>query len=274
MAMGQTIAAPLAIASPARQGNAMSVATPPVIFNPQRRKLAAARAAQLQQAPSAARYLSEDAGDDLLERLAFLRHEPKRALVLGDRAGALSEGLQRQGTKLTSALSPTFDLELPWPSGQFDFIAALFVLDTANDLPGALVHMRTALAPGGLAIAVLAGAGSLPVLREAMLAADGDRPAPRLHPQVDVRAGGQLLQRAGFAKPVVDSHALTVRYSQLDALVTDLRAQGLANQLADPGPPLSRAALTRARQAFAEQADSEGRVTETFEVLTLSGWRL
>ncbi len=252
----------------------MSVATPPVIFSLQRRKLAAARAAKLQQTPNAGRYLSADAGDDLLERMAFLRHQPKRAMVLGDRAGFLTEGLQQQGTDVISAPPPAFDLELPWPSGQFEFIAALFVLDTANDLPGALVHMRAALAPGGLAIAVLAGAGSLPMLRQAMLAADGDRPAPRLHPQVDVRAGGQLLQRAGFAKPVVDSHALTVRYSQLGALVTDLRAQGLANQLADPGPPLSRAALTRARQAFAEQADSEGRVTETFEVLTLSGWRL
>ena len=252
----------------------MSLAKPPVIFSPQRRGLAAARAAKLQQAPNAARYLSEDAGDDLLERLAFLRHEPKQAMVLGDLAGLLTEGLERQGAVVTSAPQPTFALELPWPIGQFDFIAALFVLDTANDLPGALVHMRAALAPGGLAIAALAGAGSLPVLRQAMLAADGDRPAPRLHPQVDVRAGGQLLQRAGFAKPVVDSHTLTVRYSQLDALVTDLRAQGLANQLADPGPPLSRAGLARARQAFAEQADSAGRVTETFEVLTLSGWRL
>jgi hypothetical protein len=72
---------------------------------------------------------------------------------------------------------------------------------------------------------------------------------------------------------VVDSHALTVRYSQLGALVADLRAQGLANQLSDPGPPLGRAALARARNAFAAKADSEGRVTEAFELLTLSGWR-
>ena len=252
----------------------MSAVSPPVIFSPQRRLLAAARASKLQQGLKAAGYLCEDAGDDVLERLAFLRHEPKRAMVLGDLAGVLTEGLQRQSTDVTSTTSPTFDLELPWPTGQFDFIAALFVLDTANDLPGALVHMRSALAPGGLAIAVMAGAGSLPVLRQVMLAADGDRPAPRLHPQVDVRAGGQLLQRAGFAKPVVDSHTLTVRYSHLETLVTDLRAQGLANQLANPGPPLARTALNRARQAFAAQADSEGRVTETFEVLTLSGWRL
>lgn len=251
----------------------MSSSVPPVIFSPQRRALASARAGQLQSQPNAARYLSEDAGEDLLERMAFLRHQPKQALILGDRAGVLSAGLKAQGAAVHGFSKPDFDLESPWPNGGFDFIAALFMLDTANDLPGALVHMRSALSPGGLAIAVLAGAGSLPILREAMLAADGDRPAPRLHPQVDVRAGGQLLQRAGFSKPVVDSHALTVRYSQLGALVADLRAQGLANQLSDPGPPLSHSALAKAREAFAARADSGGRVTETFELLTLSGWR-
>jgi hypothetical protein len=99
-----------------------------------------------------------------------------------------------------------------------------------------------------------------------MLAADGERPAPRLHPQIDVRAGGQLLQRAGFADPVIDSRTLTVRYSGLAALVADLRAQGLTNVLARPGPPLGKAALARARAAFGKST------IERFEILTLSGW--
>ena len=34
-----------------------------------------------------------------------------------------------------------------------------------------------------------------------------------------------------------------------------------------------RAALSRADKAFAALADNEGRVTEIFEILTLSGWR-
>ncbi len=217
--------------------------------------------------------MAADAGEDLLERLAFLRHDPKRALVLGDRAGVLTNGLTARGAEVVTSSPSDFDLELPWPESGFDFIAGLFVFDTTNDLPGALLHMRRALAPGGLAIAVMAGAGSLPVLREVMLAADGDRPSPRLHPQVDVRAGGQLLQRAGFSKPVVDSRSLSVRYGKLGSLVDDLRAQGLANQLADPGPPLGRASLDRANAAFAAKADEDGRVTETFHPLTLSGWR-
>ena len=104
-------------------------------------------------------------------------------------------------------------------------------------------------------------------LRAAMLAADGERPAPRLHPAVDVRAGGQLLQRAGWADPVVDSRSLAVRFSSLDSLVADLRAQGLSNCLARSGPALTRQQLGTARAEF-----GQGTI-ETFEILTLTGWR-
>jgi len=207
--------------------------------------------------------------EDVLERLAFLRHQPARALVIGDWSGLLAVALEAQGTAVTVA-DDDFDVEAPYPFGDFNFIASLGVLDTANDLPGALIHIRQALTPGGLAIASFVGAGSLEHLRDAMLTADGERPAARMHPAVDVRAGGQLLQRVGWAKPVVDSYAISASYSSLDRLVEDLRAQGLGNVLASHGPTLGKAALQRARAAF---LDGSERVTERFEVLTLSGWR-
>jgi hypothetical protein len=205
--------------------------------------------------------------EDVADRLAFLRHEPRSALVIGDSSGMLEALLSRGGADVTAPDPLLFSDESPYPFGQFDFIASLGRLDTANDLPGALIHLRNALAPGGLMIAELVGAGSLPLLRSAMLAADGERPAPRIHPQVDVRAGGQLLQRAGFADPVVDSRTLTVRFRSLDTLVADLRAQGLGNVLARWGPPLTSEMLARARAAFPIPAE------ERFEILTLSGWR-
>ena len=202
--------------------------------------------------------------EDVLERLAFLRHAPARTLVVGDRTGALAAALPG-----AQAVEPAegFDEELPAPFAGFDFIASLGTLDTVNDLPGALVHLRGALAPGGLLIASFVGAGSLPALRSAMLAADGDRPAPRLHPMVDVRAGAQLIQRAGFADPVADGRSLTVRFSSLDRLVGDLRAQGLTNVLARPGPPLGRYALASARSAFGVGTE------DVFEIITLTGWK-
>lgn len=255
-------------------------AQPPEIFSPKRRLAARRRMRILQQAPDAARFMLDDMVEDVLDRLAFLRHQPRNALIVGDIAGTLSQALLAQGVAVTRADpapvadETAIDEEHPLPFGEgFDFIASLSTLDTVNDLPGAMIHLRRALAPEGLAIIAMPGAGSLASLREIMLTADGDRPAPRLHPQVDVRAGGQLLQRAGFADPVVDSRSIKASYRTLERLVGDIRSQGLSACLARGGGPLDKAALARAHAAFADKADAEtGRVTETFEILTLSGW--
>ncbi|MBW8752547.1 MAG: methyltransferase domain-containing protein, partial [Sphingomonadales bacterium] len=194
----------------------MASHTPPTIFAPARRLAVRRRMLALQALPDAPRYLMADMVEDVLDRLSFLRVEPARALVIGDRTGMLAAGL---GSEIIEAEPASgFDEERPFPFRGFDFIASLGTLDTVNDLPGALIHIRDALAPGGLMIASFMGAGSLPQLRAAMLAADGDRPAPRIHPQVDVRAGGQLLQRAGLADPVIDSRSLDVSFGSLDRL--------------------------------------------------------
>ncbi len=245
----------------------MASAPPPLIFAPARRLAARQRMLALQAKPDAPHYLIDDMIEDMLERLAFLRHAPASALVIGDWTGSLAAALGAQGADVTMA-EPAggFAEEQPFPFGPFDFVASLGTLDTVNDLPGALIHLRGALAPGGLMIASFPGAGSLPALRAAMLAADGERPAARIHPQVDVRAGGQLLQRAGFADPVVDSRVVEVRFRSLDGLVADLRAQGLGNVLARHGPALGKAARESAREAFGAPT------VERFELLTLSGW--
>jgi SAM-dependent methyltransferase len=250
----------------ARQAGAMS-STPPTIFDPARRLARRGRMRALQGRPEAPRFVIDDMVEDVIERLAFLRHRPAKALLVGDWSGALAEALDSEVTVADDEL----DLEAPYPFGGFDLIACLGVLDTVNDLPGALIHIREALAPGGLAIASFVGAGSLEHLRAAMLAADGERPAARMHPTVDVRAGGQLLQRVGWGRPVVDCHPISVSYGSLDRLVADLRAQGLASVLASYGPPLGKAALEEARATF---LDGGERVTEKFEILTLSGWKI
>jgi SAM-dependent methyltransferase len=227
---------------------------------------------RLQRAADAPRYLMTDIIEDIIERLSFLRIEPKRALIVGDWTGTLAAKLSRDGQTVSAEPAEGFDEERPFPFTDFDFIASLGTLDTVNDLPGALIHLRNALAPGGLMIASLMGADSLPTLRAVMLAADAERPAPRLHPQVDVRAGGQLLQRTGFADPVIDSRGLDASFRSLGGLATDLRAMGLSNVLARHGPALGKAARARAEEAFAG-AGNDGRTIEHFEILTLSGWK-
>jgi SAM-dependent methyltransferase len=243
----------------------------PVIFSPARRAMRLRRAQERQTQPNAARFLAEDMIEDTLERLAFLRHQPVRALVLGDGLGELVLRLSEGGTAAEGAAD--INLEAPYPDNGFDLIVALGLLDAVNDLPGALIHLRNALAPGGLVITHFIGGQSLPALRGAMMAAEPDRPAARIHPMVDPRAAPGLLQRAGWKDPVVDTHLLTVRYSTLDRLVADLRDCGLGNALAKPAAPLGKAALARARTAFAARAEPDGKTAESFEIITLTGRR-
>lgn len=246
----------------------MTGQTLPQIFSPARRLAARRRALALQARPGAATYLMDDMAEDLVERLAFLRHQPKRVLLIGKVPDSLDAELTAQSANVTRVEPAAgFNEEQPFPETGFDLIASFGTLDTVNDLPGALIHIRSALAPGGLAIASFVGAGCLPALRAAMLAADGDRPGPRLHPAVDVRAGGQLLQRAGWADPVVDSRPLEVRFSSLASLLSDLRAQALTNVLLQSGPPLNHQKYSIVKEQF-----GTGTI-ERFEILTLSGWR-
>lgn len=243
----------------------------PTIFAARRREARFVRACSRLGQADAARFLADDWIEDTLERLAFLRHAPGRALVLGDWTGDLARQLAATGAEVETP--ETLDPEQPWPITGLDLIVVAGLLDAINDLPGALIHTRNALAPAGLVIAHFIGGQSLPALRATLFAAEPDRPAARIHPLVDPRAAPALLQRAGWKDPVVDTHHLTVRYSSLERLIADLRDQGLGNALAKPAAPLGKASLARARAAFSAQADADGKVSESFEIVTLTGRR-
>ncbi|MBD2841837.1 methyltransferase [Erythrobacter rubeus] len=246
---------------------------PPQIFNRQRAAAKWARARDRRQGQDTADYLIDSMAEDIAERLDFMRVEAKKPLLVGPATATLSDALASPADTLKTAKLGEFDEERPSPFKAHDLIVHLLGLGMVNDLPGALIHARNSLVEGGLFMAAFPGAGSVPVLRKLTLAADGDRPAARIHPQVDNRAGSALLERAGFARQVVDSYPIRVRFSSLDRMISDLRDHGLTSSLASAAPPITREEWQHARAAFDEMRDADGKVTETFEILTLTGWR-
>lgn len=90
------------------------------------------------------------------------------------------------------------------------------------------------------------------------------RTIARMHPQIDLAAMGNLLQRTGFVLPVVDVEALTVRYAAPPGLVRDLRAAGLTSRLT-PTPLLTRRSRAH-RGRLLEGADPDGRIAEQFRI--------
>ncbi len=158
-----------------------------------------------------------------------------------------------------------------------DLALSFLSLHDTNDTPGALIQMRNMLKPDGLMMAVLPASDTLSELRECLLAAETEisgGASPRVHPFVDVRSAGSLLQRAGYALPVVDQETITVRYATMFDLMKDLRGMGASNALVVRSrKPLKRTVIVRAAQIYAERfGQPDGKIPATFSFLWLSGW--
>jgi len=165
---------------------------------------------------------------------------------------------------------------LPFRERAFDLFASVLTLHAVNDLPGALVQIRRSLRPDGLFLAGLFGGRTLHELRAALGEAEIEIAgglSPRVAPFVDVRDAGALLQRAGFAMPVADVDAVTVRYEHPFKLFSDLRGMGETNVLAERWRRfLGRRLLARACEIYMEKfAGADGRASATFEIVYLTG---
>jgi SAM-dependent methyltransferase len=235
-----------------------------------------------------ATFLLDHVATDLDERLSTVLRKFDVAVDLGTPADAVRRVLvanRNIGTVIAAGLDGdrdglhvTADEEaLPFAEGSLDLVVSALALQFVNDLPGTLIQIRRALKPDGLFLAALAGGDSLTELRSAFAAAESEIEggiSPRVAPFADVREAGNLLQRAGFALPVVDSERLTVRYDSVFTLMRDLRRMGATNILRERRrKPLRRTTLARAASVYAERfSDPDGRVRATFEIIWLSGW--
>ncbi len=248
----------------------------PDIFDRVARRLRRDRAAAHDYAAHA--FLRDVMVEGILERLDAVRRDFTDILDLG----APDAGIAVPNARIARA-DPGFRFaqrtggvqvdedRLPFADGSFDGVLSAGVLDQVNDLPGALSLIRRTLRPDGLFLGAFLGAGSLPALRASLRTAEGDRPAARLHPQIDVRSAGDLLVRAGFSLPVADVETFDVRYASFGRLLDDLRGMAASNVLVDR-VAMSRETLARAAAAFAAAAAPDGRTTERFVIVFLTGW--
>jgi SAM-dependent methyltransferase len=249
--------------------------------------LVAERLARVLQRGNGADFLMARAVEDLAERLDAVTRRFEVGVALGDPTGGLARALQRSGKvgRVVDARPPGSaggDLQteaeaLPFAPASANLVVSALALHLVDDLPGVLAQIRQALAPDGLFLAVLPGGETLTELRQALLAAEAEvtgGASPRVMPFVDLRDLGALLQRAGFALPVVDADRVTVRYATMFGLIRDLRAMAATNPLSERGRrPPPRALFFRAAALYAERfSDPDGRIRATFELVSCSGW--
>jgi SAM-dependent methyltransferase len=237
----------------------------------------------------------EACADRLLDRLDDTTRRFHRALEIGGR-GVVAPALRARGIPFVvsadlspamaarasgpspaaraSGLAVALDEEsLPFANESFDLIVASVSLHWVNDLPGALIQIRRALAPDGLFLASLPGLGTLQPLREALAAAETalrGGVSPRISPFPELRDGAGLLQRAGFALPVADLEEVALAYRTPLALFADLRAAGEGNAVlaADRRIP-PRALFPMAAASL--KPGPEG-IAPGLRLLVLTGW--
>jgi SAM-dependent methyltransferase len=263
------------------------MAPAPVIFDRDLLRARRRRAAAL----GASTFLLDRAAEELADRLATVLRDfacavdlatptdaLRRVLSGSRKVGAVVAADALAATGAQRELAVAADPEaLPFRDGSLDLVVSALALHFVNDLPGTLVQVRRALRPDGLFIAALLGGETLIELRQAFALAESEIEggiSPRVAPFADLRELGSLLQRAGFALPVIDVDRLTVRYASPLALMHDLRRMGATNPLRDRRRvPLRRATLNRMADIYtARFADPDGRIRATFETIHVSGW--
>lgn len=236
--------------------------------------------------------LQREMADRMLERLDYIRLEPRRVLDLGTGTGYAIPELQRrfgqarilaldfapamlrlareQGDRRAPPLCVCADAEaLPLAGAGLDLIFSNATLQWCNDLPRTFGECLRILRPGGLLLFTTFGPDTLWELRDAWATVDGHS---HVSPFPDMHDVGDALVRARFADPVMDAERLTVTYEKARDLMRDLKILGAHNATsARPRGLTSRHRLAAMERAY-ETHRRDGRLPASYEILYGLAW--
>ncbi len=253
--------------------------------------IARRRRRALRRPVAGADFLMRLAAEELAERLSVVERHFEKAVEMQGATGAVAEACLATGKigsltriEMPDAFRPGVAPVLERPlellglePESVNLLLAPLCLHVTNDTPGLFIQARRALHPDGLFLALIPGAGTLAELKDVLLETEAalyGGASPRVIPFPDVRDVGGLMQRAGFALPVVDADMRTVRYDTLFELMKDLRAMGMTNPLTGRSRvPVSRRFFLKAAELYAERhSDPDGRIRASFHFIHASGW--
>jgi len=235
----------------------------------------------------------------MLERLDYVRLQPRRILDLGCSRGASAATLLERypqaailgvdlAHEMLSAARPARPIwrrwlgkastaperlqaaaeALPLAGGTVSLIWSNLLLHWLDHPLPALAEAHRVLETGGLLMFSTFGPDTLKELRAAF--ADGYAHTQRF---TDMHDLGDMLVECGYADPVMDMEVLTLTYEDIDTLFAELRAAGSGcSMLARRHGLTGKGRLSAMRDAY-ERMRQDGKLPASFEVIYGHAWK-
>lgn len=244
--------------------------------------------------------LYQETGQRLLERLDYIRIDPKIIIDVGCGLGQDAHHLAERypqaqiialdlcqamlelpiATRITNGINSNSssiqriqsDMQyMPFSSESIDMIYANQSIQDVLDMKKLFQEFHRVLRPGGVLFFTTLGPDTLKELRQAWACVDT---YSHINPLPDLHHIGDALLAQRFTQPVVDSEQITVHYRDPMQLLNDLKAQGSYHI----GPRQRRGLMgLDARDVLIENLESQrlenGKIPLTYEVIYGHAWR-
>lgn len=237
--------------------------------------------------------LQREVGQRLMERLELMRLVPKVVVDIGCGTGVSTVALLKKYRKaqiIGLDIAPNMlamarkrtpwlrklhcvcgDAEvLPLADASCDLLFSNLTVQWCEDLDRTFREFRRVLKPGGLLLFSTLGPDTLKELRQSWQAVDRYN---HVNAFTDMHDIGDVLVHAAFADPVMDMEVITLTYSDMIALMRDLKTLGAHNLSAGrPRNLTGKGRLRMLQTAYEKFRRSDGLLPATYEVVYGHAW--
>ncbi len=243
-------------------------------------------------------FIQREVGDRLLEKLNYMKINPKRILDIGCGTGHFTQALKRKFKKADvigldiselmiktakqqqSGLTKLFsskceflvgDMDaLPFKDNEFDLIFSNLTLQWTNNPLITLKEVSRVLSPSGLLLYTTLGPDTLKELRASFAEVDDQ---VHVNPFLDLHHWGDAMLTSGIHQPVVDRDDIQFHFESLKQMMVDLKGVGAHNiNKGRPSSLMSKGKWQQMSSFYETHFKNDLGFCSTYEVIYGHGW--